>query len=333
MLARNRGATLAAMTDPPSAIVVAAPGGTAPDVQRLVSSFLSRQKEETGKAYFKAFGDFQKWREAPNMAAALADLLSSRGRAHELADDYVSHLRAKGLSGSTINQRLSALRSLVKTARSRDIVDWKLEVQSERVEPLRDTRGPGADGVRRLFAAIVGDTPMALRDRAIVRLLYDLGLRRKEVVRLTLGDLDVEGNRLAVLGKGRGEKKWLTLGKPTLAALQAWATVRGPSPGNHALFYNFDPTDKGGKALRAEGVNKILKKIGVAAGYPAESHKISPHKLRHSAVSELLARTSGDIRRVREFSRHAKLDTVAIYDDNRLDLQGEMVALLTADEP
>ena len=316
--------------NPPSRDLALAQPGAALDAQRLVSSFLSRQREETGRAYFTAFGDFQAFVGAPNVAAALGELLSARGRAHELADDYVAHMRAKGLSGSTINQRLSALRSLVRTAHSRDLVAWKLETESERVEPLRDTRGPGAEGVRRLLAAVVGDEPMALRDRAVLRLLYDLALRRKEVVRLALADLDAEGQRLAVLGKGRGGKQWLTVGKPTLAALQAWVAVRGAEPG--PLFYTFDPTGKGGRELRAEGVNKILKRVSAAAGFPPGARAPSPHKLRHAAITEVLNRNGGNYRTTRMFSRHKKLDTVAVYDDNRQDVQGEMVHLLTREE-
>ena len=79
-------------------IVVAA--GLEP-AQRLISSFISRQKKATARAYFAALGDFQAFVGAPNMAAALADLISSRGRAHELADEYIGRARRRSRFATT----------------------------------------------------------------------------------------------------------------------------------------------------------------------------------------------------------------------------------------
>ena len=66
-----------------------------------------------------------------------------------------------------------------------------------------------------------------LRDGALLRLLFDLGLRRSEVVRLDLADWDRQAGTVAVLGKGRTAKVLLTLPLPTRIALEAWLSLRG----------------------------------------------------------------------------------------------------------
>ena len=302
--------------------------------QRLIASFISRQKKATAVAYFAALGDFQVFMGAPNMATALADMLSSRGRAHELADEYIGHMMARGLSGSTINQRLSALRSILNAARVRDLIDWKLETKGKRTEVLRDTRGPGIDGVRACLAAAEGTTPIARRNYAILRLLFDLGLRREEVSRLDMEDLDVVGNRINVMGKGRDGKVWMNFGagegeSSTLAAMRAWVDVRGSEPG--ALFINYEVSGTAPKRLTGSGIYYIVRRVGAAAGFPIEEHRIAPHKFRHASVSQVLALSGGNLRAAQLHARHKDPKMTVIYDDNRLDVQGTMARLLADD--
>src|SRR5262249_57234802 len=105
-------------------------------------------------------------------------------------------------------------------------------------------RGPGAAGFRRLLEQLAHRRDAkAVRDRALLRLLFDLGLRRSEVVRLDVADLDRGGGTLAVLGKGRTAKVALTLPAPTPAALPAWLAVRGQGAG--PLFRSLDRARKG----------------------------------------------------------------------------------------
>jgi site-specific recombinase XerC len=145
---------------------------------------------------------------------------------------YKAKRYADGVAPATINRRLAALRSLVKLARTLGLVPWILEVEGMRTEPYRDTRGPGHAGFRKLLEAMAGrrDTK-ALRDRALLRLLYDLGLRRAEVVGLDVEDLDLADGTVAVLGKGRTQKVNLTLPEATQRALAAWLAVRGVPSG------------------------------------------------------------------------------------------------------
>ena len=116
----------------------------------------------------------------------------------------------------------------------------------------RDTRGPGHDGWRRLwsFAEALGDSQKARRDRAVLRLLYDRGLRRGELVVLDLADVDLDDDSpgVSIIGKGRTESGRLTINEPTRRTLVAWMESKGDEPG--PLFIRLDP---GGLGQRLTG--------------------------------------------------------------------------------
>jgi integrase/recombinase XerC len=231
----------------------------------------------------------------------------------------------QGLAPSTINRRLACLRSLVKLARTLGWITWGLEVPNCRHRPYRDTRGPSLDQVRRLLAALdLRRDAKGLRDRAMVLLLFDLALRRGEVVALDLEDLDLEGSAIDVVGKGCRQPDRLTLPTRTRAALAAWVDTRGSSPG--PLFFNFDRARKG-RRLTATSLYRIVRQLGRQVDVEAR-----PHGLRHAAITRALDRTSGDVRAVQRFSRHRNLQTVVTYDDSRQDLGGKVAALVASEE-
>jgi integrase/recombinase XerC len=223
----------------------------------------------------------------------------------------------RGLSPATINRRLAALRSLVKVAGTLGIVPWNLEVSNVKSKAYRDTRGPGQDGFRRLLGEVEARRDRkGMRDRAILRLLYDLALRRGEVVGLDLNDVDLEAGKLAVLGKGRTEKQLVTLPEPTKNALRGWIVVRGTEPG--PVFVNVDRAGKGCR-LTGCGLYYLVRKAGKDAGLTTR-----PHALWHSAITAALDLSRGDIRAVQKFSRHSDPRTLNVYDDNRADMAGEI---------
>jgi integrase/recombinase XerC len=237
---------------------------------------------------------------------------------------YKASLLARGLSPATVNRRLAALRSLVKLARTLGLVGWALEVEGLRAEPYRDTRGPGTDGYRRLLARLDGRADRrARRDRAVVRLLYDLGLRRAEVCRLDVADYDPAGPAVMVLGKGRSEKAQLTLPPATAAAIAAWLAVR-PATASAALFVR---TDRGGGGrLDGSTVYRIVRGLGEKCGLRAR-----PHGLRHSSITRVLDLSGGDIRAAQRFSRHKDVRVLERYDDSREDLAGQLARRLAED--
>lgn len=298
---------------------------TTPRVDRLVAAFLEGRNPRTIDAYRQDLEDFRAFLRVPTTDDAARLLLGSgQGSANETALAYRTDLLSRTLAPATINRRLAAVRSLVKLARLLGIVGWTLDVGGVKAERYRDTKGPGRVGVVRLFGALEGQTTgKAIRDVAILRLLFDLALRRGEVVSLDLADLDLEAGTVAVLGKGRTQRTKLTLPKPTKAALEHWLLLRGSTPG--PLFPSFDRAQKGTR-LTGRSVARLVAEVGRLAGLGT----VRPHGLRHAAITEALTLTRGDVRAVQRFSRHRDLRVLTVYDDNREDLGGE-VARLVAD--
>jgi len=292
---------------------------------RLVNAFMSGRSERTADAYRQDLAEFTRWIGAGSVQEAAGQLIGcGHGMANETALRYRAALLDRGLAPATVNRRLAAARSMVKLARTLGMVPWSLEVPSVKGEAYRDTRGPGVDGFRsvveHLNKRIDAGDPRATRDRAAVRLMYDLGLRRGEVVGLDVEHVDLTAGVVRILGKGRTEREERTLPEPTKAALTRWLDVRGRVAG--PLFINFDRAGKGGR-LTGRGLAYIVKAAGVAVGMV-----VRPHGLRHAAITAALDATGGDLRAVQRFSRHRDPRTLMKYDDNRTDLGGKVAALI-----
>jgi integrase/recombinase XerC len=214
----------------------------------------------------------------------------------------------------------------VQLARTLGIVPWTLEVKNVRAESYRDTRGPGRRGVRLLLDEIErrGDKK-ALRDRAVLRLLYDLGLRRSEVVGLDMDDLDLDAGTVAVRGKGHTQKTNLTLPEPTKEAMHQWLEARGMEPG--PLFTNLDRAGKGYR-LTGTSIYRVVRRLGERVGL-----RVRPHGLRHTAVTEACkaAQANGmGLEEVLDFSRHRDVKVLMLYRDHERDVQGQLAALVAA---
>jgi integrase/recombinase XerC len=293
----------------------------------LLSVFLSGRNECTRRAYRQDLDDFSRFVGAGKASEAATLLLSrGHGEANALALAWRANLHERRLQAATINRRLAALRSLVQLARTLGIVPWALEVRNVRSESYRDTRGPGLNGVRLLLNEVErGSNAKSVRDRAILRLLYDLGLRRSEVVTLDIGDLDLPAGTVAVLGKGRTQRSVLTIPEPTMVALRAWVETRGDEPG--PLFTNLDRAGKGHR-LTGTSLYRIVRRLGEQVGL-----KVRPHGLRHSAITEACkaAQANGmGLEEVLDFSRHRDVKVLMVYRDRERDVQGQLAALVAA---
>ncbi|MGO9566715.1 MAG: tyrosine-type recombinase/integrase [Desulfomonilaceae bacterium] len=279
------------------------------DAERLVKIFLSNKSERTIAAYKKDLTDFARFlgiQDGNLDHAARLFLSNGRGGANALAAEYRELMESRKLSPATINRRLSALRSMVEQAGTLGLVNWELKIKGPKSKQYRDTAGPGTRNIRRMFNIIQARRDAkGLRDFAILRLLYDLALRRGEVVSLDLDDVDLETGIVKILGKGRTEKEILTLPQPTIEALRSWLGVRGSDAG--PLFTNFDRAGKGGR-VTGTAVYQIVRKLGQELGI-----KTRPHGIRHSSISACVAQFH--LTDVQRFSRHKKLETVAIYID------------------
>jgi integrase/recombinase XerC len=175
-----------------------------------------------------------------------------------------------------------------------------------------------------LVAASEKSPAKAARDIAIIRLMFDLGLRRGEVVGLDVEDVDRAGRRLWVLGKGRTQKEARTLPAPTLEAIDRWLTARAciAHENEPALIVNAAQF-KRGRRMTGQGLYHVIQDLGRNAGIVAR-----PHGLRHASITAALDTSNGDVRAAQAHARHANPQTTICYDDNRQDLAGTVAARL-----
>jgi integrase/recombinase XerD len=161
--------------------------------------------------------------------------------------------------------------------------------------------------VEALLGAVAGDDPRAMRDRALLETLYAAGLRVSEATALDIDDVDLDDGIVRAFGKGSRERQ-VPLGRSARQALTSYLvrgrpTLAGPRSGP-ALFLNAR-----GTRLTRQGCWKILRRHAGHAGLEAD---VSPHVLRHSFATHLLA-GGADIRSVQELLGHASLATTQVY--------------------
>ncbi len=243
---------------------------------------------------------------------------------------YKASLIAEGKSEATINRRMAAVMSLIRFARRVGATqsDPSASVDAEKVIAYRDTKGIGINEARRLIRQPDRSTLKGKRDYALLLLLLENALRRAEICSLRLTDFEPEQRMISVLGKGRGtQKERVTLSAQCVSAIQNYlaAHVGSSNDQEAALFVNVSPASYG-RGLTPDGLYKIIRELSAQAGV---SDCLSPHRLRHTAITLALDASGGDIRRVQRLSRHARMETLQRYDDNRNDLQGEVTALLS----
>jgi len=294
----------------------------------LTALLTDKRSLNTRRAYEKDLHYFflAAYGQKPTEAVIAEFLQLSRFEAIAIALRYKSDLIAKGLKEATINRRLSALKSLVNFAAKLGKCSWNLDdVQTETVQSYRDTTGIKPDGIRKMLLSINRDTPKGKRDFAILRLLWDNALRRNEVVSANIGDFDFEGRSLQILGKGRGSQKSLiSLSTGTASAIQDWLSHNEIKDSKQPLFTALDRAHRGHR-LTGTAVYQIIDQLAKAVEI---SKQMSPHRIRHSAITAALEATNGNVRKVQKLSRHKKLDTLMLYDDNRTNMQGEVSGLL-----
>lgn len=303
--------------------------GTSFDAGELLETWLAGKDAKTVRAYRGDLEAFARWAGVDTLEAALeAFLVLPAAAANSAGLRYRGALLESGLAAATVNRRLAALRSAVSLARLLGRVTWTLEVPGVESQPYRDTRGPGVGGFRAMLRATEGrQDAKGARDRALLRLLFDMALRRGEVVALDVEHFDRRAGTLSVLGKKRRERLALTLPAPTRAALEAWLQVRGTEPG--PLFLALDPA-AGGTHSTTRLTGRSVARITAAAGTLSGVGSVRPHGLRHAAITHMLEVTGGNVSRVQRFSRHRDVRTVETYNDNRADTFGELAALAAA---
>lgn len=308
-------------THPTTTVVDPRPDDPSAD---LVALWLDGRTEATQRAYRGDLARFATWAGAATPAAGLTGFLAlDPGEAHRVAITYRAAM-AEHLAPATIARRLAALRSVVRLARQVGAITWSLDVAAPKVTPYRDTRGPGIAAVVSMLTALDGATPAGARDRALIRMMVTTGLRRGEVVALDLADLDADRGAVMVTGKGQTSAAPITLPAGVLATLTVWIEHRGTDAG--PLFIALDHAHHGHR-LTGRSVANLTTRAAKAAGVTGT---VRPHGLRHTAITAALDTSGGNVRAAARFSRHAKLDTLTTYDDNRTDLAGTLAANVDA---
>jgi integrase/recombinase XerC len=224
---------------------------------------------------------------------------------------YVAWRHRSGASGRTLQRELASLRSLYR---------WLLREGRARTSPAIGVRAPKTP--RKLPATLdadqlcglldrPADDLLAIRDTAMVELLYSSGLRLAELVSVDLGDIDMDDAALTVTGKGAKTRR-VPVGAQAREAVKRWLRVRANLAGTEerALFVS-----SRGNRIHPRTVEARLAQWGREQGAVRSVH---PHLLRHSFASHLLE-SSGDLRAVQELLGHADIATTQVY--THLDFQ------------
>ena len=211
-------------------------------------------------------------------------------------------------SPATIQRKTACLRSFYRHLRREQLVTH--DPTAELKPPGRSRRLPRVltrEEVDRLLGTPTGGSPAAQRDRAILELMYACGLRASEATGLRVSDLNLDEGLVRASGKGSKERI-VPVGRRAVGALQAWLRSGRPEMvglrDEPALFVN----QRGGPLSR-QGLYKIVRGRAREAGLEG---KMSPHTLRHSFATHLLA-GGCDLRVLQEMLGHADIATTQIY--------------------
>jgi integrase/recombinase XerD len=212
------------------------------------------------------------------------------------------------VASATLARKIAALRSFYRHLRREGALEH---------DPTAELRGPrktrtlprvlSREEVSRLLSEPRGADPRALRDRALLEVMYACGLRASEAIALELADVDLEEGLLCARGKGTKERI-VPIGRQAVAALRVYCRSGRPellAPGAEShLFLN-----RRGTRLTRQGLYKIVQGHARRAGL---EEKMSPHTLRHSFATHLLA-GGCDLRSLQEMLGHADLATTQVY--------------------
>jgi len=263
---------------------------------------LSRNTLEAYRSDLQQYGQFLNRIERDPMEARPEDLAR-----------FVSEM-AEGRDGrrpvapATLQRKIACLRSFYRHLRREQLLEH--DPTSELRPPRSRGRLPkvlSRDEVAKLLAGPRGSSPAAVRDRALLETMYACGLRASEAIDLKLSDLDLEAGIVRARGKGSKERI-VPVGSKAIETLQTYLErVRPRLVGlrdEQRVFVNL----RGG-GLSRQGLYKIVQRHARSAGLEA---KMSPHTLRHTFATHLLA-GGCDLRSLQEMLGHADIGTTQIY--------------------
>ncbi len=293
-------------------------------LDQLAQAFLGHLEHKnyrprTIRSYRCRLAEFSRWVEQRPELQGVADItltvLSEYGQ-HLLVRPKLKRSRGKGyvpsraqLTARTRQALLCPLklwfRWMVK--RHELLVDPAAELELPRVQRRLPRVVLTLAEVAKLMVAPPADTPVGMRDRALLELLYGTGIRRAEALGLVLKDLNLAEGELLIRGKG-GRERLVPIGGEVLRALGIYL-ARGrpflPTPESPSLFLS---SHSG--ALKFTEVHTRLKEYARLAGL--EKKQVTPHALRHACATHLL-RQGADIRHIQALLGHSSLSSTEIY--------------------
>ena len=268
-----------------------------PETESFLLLLAARRSPKTVEAYRRDLTGLAGWRGGPVSAATTEEL-----------ERWLAAMRADGLAATTIARRVAAVRSFFK---HQLLLGTRADNPAAALTlPRRQRKLPrtlSAAEAERLVDAAQGVTPRAMRDRALVELLYGAGLRISEALGLQRGSVDLDDRLVRVLGKG-GKERIVPLGRPAAEALRRYLALGRPHLDRRhrpEVFLNA----RGGALTRA-GAFLILRRLADKAGL--DPRRVHPHLLRHSFATHLLE-GGADLRSVQEMLGHADLGTTELY--------------------
>jgi integrase/recombinase XerD len=263
---------------------------------------LSRNTLEAYRSDLLQFGDYLRRHDLDVLTVGHAELAAF------LTGLAVGREGRPGAAAATLQRKAACLRSFYRYLRREGILD---------ADPTADLHGPrktqklpevlSRDEVMRLIGAPQGNSPTALRDRALLELMYACGLRASEATGLEIDDVDLSERMLRARGKGSKERM-VPIGREAVAALRAYAEQGRPELvgllNERHVFVN-----SRGSGLTRQGLYKIIKGHARTAGLEG---RVSPHTLRHTFATHVLS-GGCDLRVLQEMLGHADVATTQVY--------------------
>ncbi|HEV2711821.1 MAG TPA: tyrosine recombinase [Gaiellaceae bacterium] len=268
-----------------------------PELDSFLALSRARLAPRTVDAYRRDLEALATWLGRPLASLTVEEL-----------ERWIAELRADGLAAATIARRVASTRSFFRHLVLIGAVSENPAAEVElprRIRRLPRTLSPGE--TERLIDAAVGTTPRALRDSALVELLYGAGLRVSEAVSLDRAGVDLDQRLVRTVGKG-GKERVVPIGRQAADALRRYLARGRPHLDRRhrsELFLNAQ-----GGALTRAGAFLILRRLAGKAGL--EPERVHPHLLRHSFATHLLE-GGADLRSVQEMLGHADLSTTELY--------------------
>lgn len=257
-------------------------------------------------SYKKDIQEFNDFIVSERMAPGLLQIRNNR-----VCKNYVSYLSSMNLASTSINRKLSALRSFYEFLLKKQAitVNYFDEVEAPKA-PKRLPKTIKTAEIEMLFNACDQNTPLGFRNYCILEVLYGCGLRVSELCGMQIKDIDFIEQTIVVHGKGSKDRVVIMFEdlaydlKRFISTYRLDLLYRSEDQENRTVFLN-----KNGTSLTPRGVRVILNKIIEDCG---ETFHLSPHMLRHSFATALL-NNGADMRSVQELLGHENLSTTQIY--------------------